>query len=132
MKTYRNEKYGFEFQYPSDLVVAENVFRSASEKFNLEVDFWNKEGKHLDVFSVDIMPPIFADGFSGIHATTSSIVVGGVTGIKYEYVSETLPGVAVVLPLGQDKVRLGIDGAAKFYGHEGTFNQILASFRFLK
>lgn len=132
-KTYRNTEYGFEFQYPSDLVVRENTFRSYYSKFNLQVEYWDKEGKYLSVFDVNIVLLEFADRtFLGSGATTSTVIVNGISGIKYEYEFESLPEVAVVLPFGQYKVILGIGGSSKFYGHESTFNQVLASFKFLK
>jgi len=133
IKTYTNTEFGFEFQYPDDLIVRENTFRSYYSKFNLQVEYWNKEGKYFSVFDVNVVLPEFADRtFLSIGATTSTIVVDGVLGIKYEYEFESLPEVAVVLPLGQYKVILGIGGSSKFYGHESTFNRILASFKFLK
>ena len=132
-KTYINTEYGFEFQYPDDLIVRENTFKSYYSKFNLQVEYWNKEGKYLSVFDLNVVLPEFADRtFLSVEATTSTIVVDGVPGIKYEYEFESLPEVAVVLPLGQYKVILGIGGSSKFYGYENTFNQILASFKFLK
>ncbi|MDP3015291.1 MAG: hypothetical protein Q8N28_02680 [bacterium] len=132
-KTYTNADYGFEFQYPDDLIVQENTFGSYYSKFNLQVEYWNKEGKYLSVFDVNVVLPEFADRtFLSIGATTSTIVVDGVLGIKYEYEFESLSEVAVVLLLGQYKVILGIGGSSKFYGHESAFNQILASFKFLR
>lgn len=130
-KTYRNEQFGFEFQYPQDLIIRENSFVSYYSKFNLEVVV--KKGEYRDpAFLVNIVLPEFADHtFLGVGATTSTVTIDGVSGIKYEYEFEGLPEIAIVLPLGQYKVILGMEGATKPYEYEDTFNQILASFKFL-
>jgi hypothetical protein len=133
LKVYTNIEYGFGFQYPGNLIIRENTFGSPYSKFNLQVEYWNAEGKYLSVFDVNAVLPEFADrAFFGVGATTSTVIVDGVPGVKYEYEFESLPEAAVVLPLEQYKVILGIGGSSKFYGHEGTFDQILASFKFLK
>lgn len=132
-KTYRNEDWGFEFQYPESLVIKENVFTSYYSKFNFQVEYWNKEGKYLSVFDANVVLPEFANQtFLGVNATTSIVIVNGVKGIKYEYEFEGLPEVAIVLPMGQYKIILGIGGSAKFYNHQNDFDKILNSFKFLK
>lgn len=128
MKTYTNTEYGFEFRYPDDWVVKENTFVSYYSKFNLEVVV--KKEKYLDlVFDVNIVMPEFPErSFKNIEKTTSEVIVDGVLGIKYQYEFESQQETAIVLPIGDYKVILGTDSKQDV----DSFNQILASFKFLK
>lgn len=133
IKTYKNTEFGFEFKYPSDLIVRENTFKSYYSKFNLQVERWNKEDKYLSVFDVNVVLPEFANRtFIDSGSTTSTVMVDGISGIRYEYKFEGLPEVAIVLPTGQYKAIIGIGGSAKFYGYENIFYQILTTFKFIK
>ncbi len=128
-KTYRNEKWGLEFQYPNDWILKENAFGSYYSKFNIwiKVPFY---GEKLDLaFGVNIVLPEFPNrSFHGIEKTVSEITVAGVQGIKYEF--EGFPHTAVILPFGKYKVILATGDGSKQYLDE--FSQILSSFKFLK
>jgi hypothetical protein len=127
-KTYKNTEFGFEFEYPKDWVVKENTFGSYYSKFNLEVLI--KKGEYLDlVFDVNIVLPEFPDrSFKNIEKITSEVIVNGVPGIKYQYEFEEQQETAIILPLGEYKMILGTDSKQDV----DSFNQILASFKFLK
>lgn len=128
-KTYHNEEWGFEFQYPKDWIFKENIFKNYYSKFNMEL--WVLIGeKHDESFLVNIVLPEFTRGFNGLEKNTSEIIVAGVQGVKYEYQFEGFPETAVILPFGEYKIILGTGGGSKQYLDE--FNQILASFKFLK
>jgi hypothetical protein len=126
-KTYRNEEWGFEFQYPEDWSIKEKAFVNYYSKFNLEVRppiRWSQ----FDSIVINIVLPVFADrAFLGLNPATSTTVVTGIQGIKYEYIFEGAPEVDIVLPFKQNKI---IIGTKKKY--EESFNQILTSFKFLK
>ena len=132
MKLYKNTDFGFEFQYPEDLIIKENSYGGYYSKFNLEMVI--KSGEYLDsVFLVNIVIPEFADRtFLGVEAATSPVTVAGVTGIRYDYVFEDLPETAIVLPFGQYKIILARLGTIKRNEYDEYVNQILASFKFLK
>lgn len=128
-KTYRNEEWGFEFEYPAGWTFEINSFYNPSSKFNLQGD---SSARNYNPFStaflVNIVTSDFVERqFSILKKDTSKIIVGGVRGLKYEYKLEKETEVAVILPFGQYKMILGTTK-----GHEDAFNQILASFKFLK
>jgi len=129
-KTYRNEEFGFEFQYPKDLTVRENTFRSYYSKFNLEIFLSTKNG--LDsVFLLNIVIPKFVEtDFWKSQEKISRIVVGGVEGKKYEYSYEGFPHTTSIMPIGDLKLLLATGDGEKQYLEE--YNQILSSFKFLK
>ena len=129
-KTYRNEEWGFEFKYSNDLILKENTFRSYYSKFNLEL--FKPIGEKRDIsFLVNIVLPEFAESsFSGLQKTTSEVTVAGVQGIKYEYEYQGFPHTTVILPFGELRMILATGEGSKQYLDE--FNQILASFKFLK
>lgn len=130
MKTYTNAEYGFEFQYPEDWVLKENTFESYYSKFNIWVKAREDESLYL-AFGVNVVLPEFPErSFNRIEKTISKVIVDNVEGVKYEYEFEGFPEIAVILPFGQYKMILGTGGDGKQYPEE--FNQILASFKFLK
>lgn len=130
-KTYRNEEWGFEFKYPEDWSFHPNTFYSPFSKFNL-VGASPEENGHPDPLApsllINVVTPDFADrAFYDLRNTGSETNVGGVIGLKYEYGYEGLSKIAIILSFGQYKMILG---AQKQY--EAVFNQILATFKFLK
>lgn len=129
VKIYTNTKFGFEFEYPKDWKVKENLYGSPFSKFNLIIIPTN--GKYLpDPILVNIVTPDFADrailGRKNLGASISNINVGGISGTKYKY-TEEFPTISIDLPFGEYRMILG---AKKQY--EDVFNQILATFKFLK
>lgn len=130
VKMYTNTEFGFEFQYPEELVIRENTFGSYYSKFNLEVVA--REGEFFaPVLSVNVVLPEFPErSFRGVEKTTSEVTVDGIVGTKYEYEFEDLPEIAIILPLGQYKIVLGMPGTTRPYAYLDTFNQILNTFRF--
>lgn len=131
LRVYRNEKFGFEFQYPNGWTFHENTFYSPFSKFNL-VGASPEENSHPDPLApsllINIVMPDFADrAFYDLKNVASETNVGGIMGSKYEYEYERSPKIAIILPFGQYKMILG---AYKIY--ENIFNQILATFKFLE
>jgi len=127
-KTYRNTEWGFEFRYPQDFVLRENTFGNYYSQFNLDVVV--KEGQYFaPFFLVNVVLPEFAErSFRGVEKTTSAITIDRVSGIKYQYEFEGQQETAIVLPLGKNKIILALENQQ----YEDVFNQILASFKFLK
>ncbi len=127
-KIYRSEEFGFEFQYPKEWELEENSFRSSFSKFNLEGDSSAKDyNPENPALLVNVVTPDFAERqFASFKSVAQKITVGGVDGKKYEY-TEQFSEIGIILPLGQYKVILG---TRKEY--ESIFNEIVASFKFLK
>lgn len=127
LKTYTNTEFGFEFQYPENWSFEINSFYSPFSKFNLEGNTSDKSYNPFNPpFLINIVTPDFAQrAFSDLDGTGSQIIVGGIPGIRYEYLSEGMTEISIVLPLGEYKMILG---AGKHY--EDIFNQILATFKF--
>jgi len=130
LKLYRNEEWGFEFEYPQNLILKENTFRSYYSKFNLEL--FTPIGEKRDTsFLINIVLPEFAErSFRGLEKITSEIIVAEVQGIKYEYEYQGFPHTTVILPFGELRIILGTGEGSKQYLNE--YNQILSSFKFLK
>jgi hypothetical protein len=129
-KIYRNEQFGFEFQYPQGWIILEEPrglgFYS---RFEL-VATPNMAESNNNPFLINVVLPEFADRtFLGVGGTTSTIIITGIAGIKYEYEFEGLSEIAIVLPFGQYKLILGT-GSKKDY--ENVFNQMISTFKFLK
>ena len=86
LKLYRNEEWGFEFEYPEEkFFIKENAFVSYYSKFNLRI--LHQIGEAVErVVVVNVVLPEFAErSFSGLGEKTEEIVVDGVSGIEYEY-----------------------------------------------
>ena len=127
LKSYRNEEWGFEFQYPDDWRIRESAFKNYYSKFNLEI-MPPGEIELFDPIVVNVVLPEFADrAFLGLNTTTSTVIVNSILGVKYVYEFEGTPEVDIVLPLEEYKMILG---TKKDY--EDVFNQIVSSFKFLK
>lgn len=126
-KTYTNTEFGFEFQYPVNWSLQENVFYSPYSKFNLMS--WPTEEK-LNSFDppllINVVTPDFVE--SGFHSLTSSdFTVAGVLGKEYEYTHDGLSEIDIVLPLKDNIVILGANSQYKT-----SFNQIISTLKFLK
>ena len=128
LKTYRNQEWGFEFQYPKDWVIKENTFGSYYSKFNMLIRPTTGWYSRFPV-SVNVVLSEFPErSFQGVEKITSEVVVDGVPGVKYQYEFEGSQETAIILPLGEYKLILGMDNER----YLDEFNQILASFKFLK
>lgn len=132
VKTYRNNEFGFEFQYPQNWKLDENSFGSPFSKFNLEGDSSSKDyNPDMPAFLINVVTSDFAEmaviSMKEMHAIMSNVIIGGTQGVKYEYLFEGVPQVDIYIPFGQYKIIFGTAGQ-----HVGVFNQILASFKFLK
>jgi len=129
MKTYKNTEFGFEFQYPKGWTFHENTFGSPFSKFNLVGASPEENGLPDPIDSpllINIVTPDFANkAFYDLKG--SNITIAGISGKKYEYEYEGVSEIGIDLPFGEYHMLLG---AKK--GYEDIFNQILASFKFLK
>lgn len=132
IKTYRNEEWGFGFEYPKDFVIRENVLGySPFSKFDLAGAPTKKEYliyRPATPFLINIATPDFADRqFFDIRNTATEIMVGGFMGLKYKYEEQDTTYTTVILPLSQYKMILSTTNT-----YEDIFNQILASFKFFQ
>lgn len=128
-KIYTNNKFGFQFEYPENWTMHENIFGGPTSKFNLTGASPKENGipnPVISSFLVNIVTPIFTkNAFYDLNGT--DITVAGVSGKKYELEFEGIKEIGIDIPFGQYHI---IIGATKEY--EDVFNQILASFKFLK
>jgi len=135
LETYRNEDWGFEFQYPEGWTLHEILepFRGANSKFQLIGTTPEEKVPNTIVpsFLVNVVMPNFADNAAAnkvsLGAATSSVAVGSIDGLKYEYIFANQPRISVDLLFGEYRL---LFGGRKEYGE--VFNQILTSFKFLE
>ena len=128
-KLYRNEEWGFEFQYPESWSFHPNTFYNPFSKFNL-VGASPGENNYPDPLApsvlVNVVTPDFADhAFTDLKNTASEVT--GVMGLKYKYEYEGLIKIAVVLPFGPYVMIL-----SSYETHENVFNQVISTLKFLK
>ena len=134
IKIYRNTEWGFEFQYPEDWSFHANTFGSPFSKFNL-VGASPEENGHpnpiLPSIVINIATPDFAErailSIQNLGATTSSLFVDGVRVTQYVYSFEGGASMDVIVPHGSATFIFGA-----IPGYKTVFNQILATFKFLK
>jgi len=131
LKTYRNEKFGFEFQYPEGWSFFPNIFYSPFSKFNL-VGASPDENFIPDAISpsflANIVTPEFVNRqFSDLQNIGLHMIIGGVAGIKYEYQDEGISEISVILPIGNNEIILGTNKK-----HEEALNEIISTFKFVK
>lgn len=129
VKIYRNEEWGFEFEYPEDWKIIENPYGSPFSRFNLIIV--PIKGKYLpDPVLINIVTPEFADRAAvsrkNLGAVEVDVIIGGTRGIKYQY-TEQFSTISIDLLFGEYRVILG---AKKQY--EDVFNQVIASFKFIE
>ena len=133
LKTYSNEEWGFEFQFPEEWSFYENTFYNVFSKFNL-IGATPKEGNNPNPIRPSILINIVTEDFAkkaainreNIGAKMSKISVSGVDAMRYEY-KEEISKISIDIPWGQYNFILS---SPKEY--ESTLNQIISSFKFLK
>ena len=129
LELYRNEEWGFEFEYPGgDFFISENAFSSYYSKFNLRIR--HRIGKAIErALVVNIVLPEFAEqSFSGLSKNTREIIVDGVSGIEYIYEFNERQETATIFSLGEYKLIVGVHHEE----YEDIYRQILESFKFLE
>lgn len=128
-KIYRNTEFGFEFEYPKDWTLHKNTFGGPNSKFNLIGASPKEKGipnPIIPSFLVNIVTPEFGErAFSDLVGI--NVKVAGISGKRYEYEFEGFSKIAIDLPFEEYHVFL-----VAIKQHESVFNQILASFKFIK
>lgn len=130
LKIYRNDEFGFEFSYPEDWAIFAKYANGANyySQFAIMLAPIDRQAMAYDPpFGINVVLPEFADNtFLSAHPRTSTVMVGNVPGLKYEYVYEGKYNVAIVVPSGQLKI---IFGGREPY--EDIVNKIDDSFRII-
>jgi len=128
-KLYRNEEWGFEFQYPKDWQILQPAFGSAVSKFNMDVV---PPVRHLpDPIRINILPNDWIarvqNTFEVEKIIPSKITISGVDGLRYDHKSE---GLSQIDYLFSRKTYWVVVGGKKQY--EDVLNQVLSTLKFLK
>jgi len=126
-KTYRNEDWGFEFEYPANFRVLEDSFYSAYSKFN--VTLFPAEGKHSGSgILINIVLPEFVVGsFAPYQDKKSTTTLAGRPADYYTYKWQEMDEVAFITPHREFSLILG--ATTEVYQKE--FEVVLHSFKFI-
>src|SRR3989344_566707 len=131
-QTYRNEEFGFEFQYPEDWSFHVNTFGGPFSKFNLVGASPEENGLPNPLapsILINIVTPDFADravmSRRNAGAIESDFIVDGIPAKKYEYTSN-FPKVSIDFPFREFRMIL-----AASIEYEDVFNRVLSSFKFI-
>lgn len=133
LKTYRNEEWGFEFEYPDGWSFHENTFYSSASKLNLigaSPEENNNPNPVRPSILINIVTPDFAEKAAmdrkKIGATSVNISIDSVLALKYQYV-EQISKISIDIP--RDQYNFIISSSQKY---EIVLNQILSSFQFIE
>ncbi len=128
-KTYRNEEWGFEFQYLENWAIEENYSTNYYSKFNLRIIPINERHSKIPIVINIVLPEFVKNSFRGIEKISSEIIIDGVSGTKYEYEFGGRQEIAIILPLDDLRMIIGTDDSELYLD---ALNQILTTFKFLK
>lgn len=128
---YRNEEWGFQFEYPEGWELLENTFKAASSKFNLVLDVKTEKGLPRPIFinvtdynwGVKVLESMTNEDFE-----ISEVVVGGKVAKKHRSDDMGLP-LDSYFVLINNEYWINIAGKD---GYEKEFNLVLESFEFLE
>lgn len=133
LKLYRNEEWGFEFQYPVSWALDETYVGGRLRKFHLRCVPSDQKGLFYSIIQPFILDIVTAERaarltelFYEVKNSASEMDVGGVVGLRYEYEFNKKPRIAIVLPFGEYKLILDSD---KEYGV--VFAKLTSSFKFI-
>lgn len=136
-KLYRNEEWGFQFEYPEDWTFEINTFGGPNTKFNLQGNSSaNDYNMLVPMFLINIVNPDFADRVINSRRKEgdieSDIVVGGIFGKKFEYNEKysekfSIEKISIYLSIGEYQMILAVHKT-----YEDVLARVLVSFKFLK
>lgn len=130
LKIYRNEEWGFEFEYPKDWRIKENAFGSAVSMFNLVIE--QIDTAHLPrPIRINVLPNDWIEqvqkSFEADGIELVKVQINGIDGIRYEHADEGLSQIDFLI--SKDEYWIVVGGKKKYID---TLNQVLGSFKFLK
>jgi len=123
---YRNEEWGFEFQYPNDWAVKESSFKNYYSKFNLVLNPTLVKSSNFTILVNVVLPEFAENSFKNVE-NKSDVTIGGVQGVEYKYESDGKQETTIVLPLGEYMMILGIDEEQ----YADVSSRFLETFKFL-
>jgi len=137
-KTYKNEEYGFEFQYPTELNVNlefENTYPSQTI-INLIPDIYDPDKGKSNSIGINIYKnqekhsssDWMKNNFSHSNFTNQNyenIIIAGISG--YRYVAEATGKITITVFSYQNNIFV-----LNTYGYEKYLDQILSTFKFTK
>lgn len=128
LKTYHNNEWSFEFQYPQNWILEIESFGGYYSKFNVVARPTFGWISRFPVLVNIVLPEFIEASFGDIQKISSKIIVNGIEGIKYVYEFEGHQENAVILPMGEYKVILASDDMR----YSDIYKIILDSFKFLE
>lgn len=128
MQTYTNEEWGFRFEVPDDWQILEDSFRGSYTKLGMEmripadeVGYWNS------AIVIHIVDPEFVyKSFGNTPYTEIVTKIDQIGGLRYVYDWNDIQQVAVVLPIQEYSIILGLEGP-----YPEVFEDFLDTFEFI-
>ncbi|OGH77481.1 MAG: hypothetical protein A2301_02430 [Candidatus Magasanikbacteria bacterium RIFOXYB2_FULL_40_13] len=124
--TYRNEEFGFEFEFPKDWEVREAFFKNYYSIFNIVLKPKTGQTVFFPIL-INVVLPKFADNAFKHDTVVDNATIDGINGIVYKYEEDGIKKASYVFSLGENKIILGSD-----LGEVEVFNEFVKSFKFLK
>lgn len=127
LKLYRNEKWGFEFEYLGDWATREPAFYSTVSLFNMDV------GPNESGITINITPKEWIENalvkMRARGVVTKDIILASRPALQIEDRDEFSRPATITLVLVNDKFWIDITGV---HTYQTEYNQLIKSFKFLK
>lgn len=124
---YRNDEWGFGFEYSDDWRVSENSFSGYYTQFSLTL--FPVEGKYYGrPVLIHIVESEFVDNsFKNLDKTEETIEIDGISGVKYTYDWKGDTQTAVIVPIEEYQMILGTNGR-----YPELYDDFIESFEFIE
>ncbi len=130
-KHYRNERYGLEFDFPSEWIAREPAYGSVNMEFNMELYIPDKAGLHPIQVGAFPKGNGWIEGLLAYHKSTGEdknyekITTGGIDGYKFVSTGEGMSEIENLFSFGDYWLMIG--GKVKY---KDTLDAVLKSTKF--